>query len=300
MYRYLFSLLALFGLLCPAAAQVNSTQAALDEALQKAQLKIQHSALSHEQGVLPIKITVYAYLQEGAANLDSLVKQCPVVRISSHYLLGSMACVGLSNYGTIYHYVGAGNPPIRSYPKVTRYITSADINGVIVPAEDITLDKQAKLFLVRINPANDQLKQAVENKPAVNLFVPKDPQHLKTAFSQTILNRDECWHLGGRECANVEVVNVCNETGCFRLKRKVVRGDSGDPVFGLSQNTANEEFLLGFNVTDVKIDERQPGSKYHFFSQDTVKFLKDTIAEVSPADWEQIKRKTVNEDYFLK
>ncbi len=303
MKRKIFVFLATLVLCSPLAYAVSAD--AVSQALQQAAdsakpLKIQHSSSAHEKGVLMVKLTVDAAVNSDYADNDPLVKECPVVRISSHYLMGSWACVGLSDRATIRHSGGGGGDPYYSHPTVIRWIENAIINGQVVSKDNIFSSKDNKIFLIRIDPANAKLKEAVENKPAVNLFVAKDPQKLKTAFSKAILNRDECWPFGGRECADVKVATVCTETGCFRLGWKFIDGDSGDPVFGLVPERSTEEFLLGFNATDVDITDRQSGRTYFFLTPAAIQFLQANIEKHSPADWKQIKQKTVNEDYFLK
>lgn len=301
MYRKIFSLLLAFAL-GPglfAATQEQALSKALEQKAQNQQsLKMQHSANAHNKGVIPIKVTVNAYIDSDYVDNDPLVKECQAVRISSHYLLASMACVGLSGYGTIRHYAGAGGGPIKAKYKVSRSIMNVRIDGEVIDGKNIVSSTDEKVFLIRIDPANEKLKKIVQNKPAVNLFVAKNPQILKNLFSNVQINRERLC-TPGRVCADVEISDVCTETGCFKLNWKMIRGDSGDPIFGLNPEKSTEEFLLGFNAADVAIDERQAGRDYYFFSDTLAQFLQKNIEKVSDLDWKQIKRKMVNEDYFL-
>lgn len=301
MYRKLFIIFAALGLMIPSAkaASQKDLDKALEQAVSRQQqvLPMSPSPLAHKKGVLPIKLTVGAYFTEADADNDSLVKECPAVRISSHYLLASMACVGLSDTGTLYRYTGAGGGYNKSEQKVVRWIENVKIGKQIISKDNIAYSKESKLILVRIDPENKELKEAVQSKPAVNLFIPKNPQLLKSTFSNIKLNREELI-CSGRTCANVKISDVCTETGCFRLGWKFIDGDTGDPVFGLNPAKSTEEFLLGFNLTDVKVTDRQAGRDYHFFSANTIKFLQENIQTKSPADWEQIKKKMVDENYF--
>ena len=301
MYRKLSVFLFLVSLLCPAV--FASSQEALTKALEQAAvsqkpLPMQHSANAHNKGVIPIKGTVDAYVNSAYADNSPLVKDCQAVRISSHYLLASMACVGLSERGIIYHYAGAGSAPQKTTPKVTRTIEQVRINGEVVDADHIIASKENKVFLIRIDPNNENLRKTIQNKPAVNLFIAKDPQTMKTIFSSVQVNRERLC-LPSRVCAEVEITDVCTESGCFRLGWKLIRGDSGDPVFGLIPQLSTEEFLLGFNAADVVIDQRKAGRNYYFFPSEMAQFLQENIEKDSAEDWAQIKRKMVNEDYFL-
>lgn len=257
------------------------------------ELQMQHSAGSHEKGVLPVKLTVSARVESAYAKVDPLEKDCPVVRISSHYLLGSMACVGLSEQATIAHSGGGSGDIVYSHPKVTRFIDKAVLNGATISKDHIFTSKENKIFLLRIDPANERLAQVVQNKPAVNLFVPQDPQVLKDLFSSKL--NEECKK--GRTCSDVNIAEVCTQTGCFKLGRKHGKGKTGDPVFGLVPDQSTEEFLLGFNITDVDLTTRKAGKSYQFFSPAAFEFIQQSVGKES-ADWAQIKRKQVSESYF--
>lgn len=297
--KKIFLLLAV--MLCGTSAFAAVSAEDISGALQ--QLKIQHSANAHRQGVIPIQITVGAVVESDYADVDPLVKECPVVRISSHYLMGSWACVGLSEQATIRHYGGAGGGDYYTYPNVHRWIENAIINGQVVSKDQIFSSKENKIFLIRIDPDNAALKKAIQNKPAVNIFAPKDPQVLTNQFSNVQLNRERLC-TSGRTCAEVEIATVCTETGCFRLAWKMIDGDSGDPIFGLLPDRSTEEFLLGFNITDVigkhSADERRSGRNYSFFDRTKLEtFLRSVMEEESASDWKQVQNKLVSEDYFL-
>lgn len=306
MKRKIFVFLATLALCSPLAYAVSAD--AVSQALQQAAdsakpLKIQHSSSAHEKGVLMIKLTVDAAVNSNFADNDPLVKECPVVRISSHYLMGSWACVGLSEQATIRHYGGAGGGDYYTYPNVHRWIENAIINGQVVSKDQIFSSKENKIFLIRIDPDNAALKKAIQNKPAVNIFAPKDPQVLTNQFSNVQLNRERLC-TSGRTCAEVEIATVCTETGCFRLAWKMIDGDSGDPIFGLLPDRSTEEFLLGFNITDVigkhSADERRSGRNYSFFDRAKLEsFLRSVMEEESASDWKQVQNKLVSEDYFL-
>ena len=279
--KKIFLLLAV--MLCGASAFAAVSAEDISGALQ--QLKIQHSANAHRQGVIPIQITVGAVVESDYADVDPLVKECPVVRISSHYLMGSWACVGLSEQATIRHYGGAGGGDYYTYPNVHRWIENAIINGQVVSKDQIFSSKENKIFLIRIDPDNAALKKAIQNKPAVNIFAPKDPQVLTNQFSNVQLNRERLC-TSGRTCAEVEIATVCTETGCFRLAWKMIDGDSGDPIFGL--------------LPDHSADERRSGRNYSFFDRSKLEtFLRSVMEEESASDWKQVQNKLVSEDYFL-
>ena len=299
--KKIFLLLAV--MLCGASAFAAVSAEDISGALQ--QLKIQHSANAHRQGVIPIQITVGAVVESDYADVDPLVKECPVVRISSHYLMGSWACVGLSEQATIRHYGGAGGGDYYTYPNVHRWIENAFINGQVVSKDQIFSSQENKIFLIRIDPADEVLKKAVQNKPAVNIFAPKDPTKLESSFSSILLNRERLL-CNSRTCSDMEIADVCTETGCFKLAWNArIRGDSGDPVFGMNPADSTEEFLLGFNITDVigkySADERRAGRTYSFFDRAKLEsFFAQTVGKDSPSDWQQIQNKMVSEDYFQK
>ena len=156
MNRLFLAFLFVFAFCAPAADA--STAKAFSEALNKAaslqELKMQHSASAHEKGIIPIQVKVASYIDAEQRSLPSLTKKCPVVRISSHYLLGSMACVGLSDYGTEYQYRGGGAEYEQVKHKVSRWVEAAFLDGQTIPQENIFASKKDKIFLVRIDPKN--------------------------------------------------------------------------------------------------------------------------------------------------
>ncbi len=298
-------LLLLCSMLCGAYAFAAVNALDIDNALQQAvqPLKMQHSANAHEQGVIPINILVAAQVDSEYADPKPLMKECPVVRISSHYLMGSMACVGLSETATIQHSLGTAGFE-TTHPEVTRWIQSAEINGQTIGQENIFLSKENKIFLIRIDPANPELRKAVQNKPAVNIFTPLEPQSLQKTFSEVLLNREKLCS-SSRTCSEMEIVSVCAENACLRVAWNAkIRGDSGDPLFGMIGENSTEEFLLGFNITDVITSHssatRQAGRTYSFFDRAQLqKFLQSVMETETPQDWQQVQKKMVSEIYFL-
>ena len=315
MYRQLLTLLFALGLLCPAgyAAQVDAVVAAVQQAVNTQKpLKMQHSSNAHKLGVIPVKLTVQALLDKEDYDVRISEKECPVVRISSHYLMGSLACVGFSSRGTLRHSGGGSGDTFYSHPNVKeRKISAVKINGQTIKDEDIIESPENKIFLVRFDPskgspeANEKIKEMIQNKPAVNIFAPKDPTNLENSFTSILLNRERLL-CSSRTCSEMEIADVCTETGCFKLAWNAqIRGDSGDPVFGVNPENSTEEFLLGFNVTDViakrSAAERLAGRKYTFFDRAKLEsFLREKVESVSPSDWQQMQKKIVSEDYFQK
>ncbi len=282
------SLLLVIFSLVPFLFARNASNASIMQNVEKA-LAMQHSSTAHNKGVIMVKLNVGAQVLEGADRVkdSSLEKDCPMVRISSHYLLGSYACVGLSDMGSFDH----ANASRAVERPVRRYISKATINGVDIFSDRIFESKENKIFLVQIDPRQEDLRNAIENKPTVNLFVPNDPEVLEDFFSSTLLN------CGKNSCEPISIKDVCTEKGCFKVAR-AKHGKSGDPIFGLNPEKSTEEFLLGFNITDVERATRKGGKLYQFLTPEMINFIQEKIETVSPKDWAQIKRKTVNEDYF--
>ncbi len=303
MYKKLLTALCALSALAfsSGAAWAVSAEKAVEQALlNKQQELLMSPSTNARENIIPLKITVGAeFVNSIEDRNDPLVKKCPAVRISSHFLLASMSCVGLSEYGTLYKSGGGSGEASVSKRKVTRWIMDITIGKEVIQRKDIFYNRYDKLILIYINPANGNLAKVIQPKPAVNLFVPKDPQSLKNTFSKQQLSRERIC-LSSRVCADVKVSQVCTEKGCFKLGLKFIDGDTGDPVFGLNPELSTEEFLLGFNLTDVKEDSRQSGRWYQFFTQDSVDFIKNSVEKRSPKDWAQIQKKMVNETYFDK
>ena len=99
-------LFVVFALLSASVAfsadQLEFLESALMNAIQTSQRnattqRLPHSSSSHDKGVIVAKLTVRSEILDrdraDYANLDSLIKICPIVRISENYMLGSYACV---------------------------------------------------------------------------------------------------------------------------------------------------------------------------------------------------------------
>ena len=264
---------------------------------QIAKYEITNSPGARDKGVLMSTLTVEAYLPDWDAalsvNNSTLHKPCPLVRISSHYLQGSYACVGLSEEGSFRH----GDDEHDTKHKVERSISSIVIGDNVIEKANIFENRDLKIFVVKLDPNNQKLRELIQPIPAVNLVVAKNPQTLKLLFSNVILNRDKVCGKG-RACADDLSIGKCfPDEGCFELKGTYIKGKSGDPVFGAKRGKHGYEFLIGFNVTDVYKDQPQKGKNYHFFSKKTLDFLKGIMGKES-LDWKQLDNKKVDEYYF--
>lgn len=273
MKKLLVLLLAFCGCAAVLNAQTPNVSQKLNTALKK-KLAASSSTNAHEKGVIMIKMTVEARFTDVYANNDPIVKECPAVRIAPNTLLASRACIDLSGKGEHIKYMGAGEAPEVTIQNVQRWISSVRVAGVTIQPKDFR--QNDKLLLIAIDGTNAKLKAAVEKLPISDLFVAKNAKRLQDTFPEMILNRDDMV-FNSRECAEVDIVNVCTDTQCFQVCWKVIDGDTGDPVFGRNPDKSNLDFLLGFNATNSKKDKRKSGRWYHFLTQGSLNFLKTSL-----------------------
>lgn len=288
MKRVLAALICLFSV---SAVFAQSGSPVNKLAIQR-KMKPSSSTNAHKKGVLMIKLTVDATFTEVDANNKPVEKECPAVRIAPNTLLASRACMDLSGKGEFRQYAGGGADLEISEQKVIRHIANIKINGVTLQKDKF---RENDFFLaIAVDGNNAKLAEAVQKMPIVDLFVAKNAETLKSVFPEITLNRDDAL-FSGRECASVDIVNVCTDAQCFQVCWKVIDGDTGDPVFGRNPNTDNFEYLLGFNQTNSKLDGRQSGRWYHFLSKSTLAFLQKNL---SANEWNYIKTHTKNETLY--
>lgn len=284
-------LFALALLLCLATPFVSAQQTSVLMKNIGKKLVESSSTNAHEKGVIMINLIVDAVFLDVEAKNDPIEKKCPAVRIAPNTLLASRACIDLSGKGTLIQSGGGSGDLIYSERRVARWVSSIKIEGVTIGEENFRED--GKLLLIAIDGSNEKLQNAIQKMPIVDLFVAQDAESLKTTFPEITLNRNDM--LWGRECAPVDVVNVCTEEQCFKICWKAVRGDTGDPVFGRNPDTNNLEYLLGFNVTNSDKDGRNPGRWYHFLSASSLDFFKKNLLK---QEWDYIKKHVKDETLY--
>ncbi|WP_428053486.1 hypothetical protein [Candidatus Avelusimicrobium stercoris] len=291
MKKLLVLLFAFCGCAAVLNAQTPNVSQKLNTALKK-KLAASSSTNAHKKGVIMIRMTVQARFTDVYANNDPIVKKCPAVRISPNALLASRACIDLSGKGEHIVYMGNGVEPQITTQRVQRWISSIKVAGVTIKPRDFR--QEGKLLLIAIDGTNAKLKKEIEKLPITDLFVAKDAKKLETTFPEMILNRDDMI-FSGRECAEVDIVNVCTGTQCFQVCWKVIDGDTGDPVFGRNPNRSNLDYLLGFNNTNSKKDERKSGRWYHFLTQNSLHFLQKSLPA---SEWNYIRSHVKDETIY--
>lgn len=291
MKKLLVLLLAFCGCAAVLNAQTPKVSQRLNTAL-KHKLAESSSTNAHKKGVIMIKMTVEARFTDVYAKNDPIVKECPAVRISPNALLASRACIDLSGKGEHIVYMGNGADPEITTQNVQRWISSIKVAGVTIQPQDFRQD--GKLLLIAIDGTNAKLKKEIEKLPITDLFVAKNPKKLETTFPEMILNRDDMV-FSGRECADVNIVNVCTDKECFQVCWKVIDGDTGDPVFGRNPDRSNLDFLLGFNNTNSKKSKRKSGRWYHFLTQKSLNFFKQNLPA---SEWNYISAHVKDENIY--
>ncbi len=292
MYNKILSALAALMLLSPMAQAVTGEDVA--KAVQQAAASQLHlSTKAHEKAVVPIRISVEAKFQHQSQDEPNILeKKCAAVRISSGYLLASMACVGLQKTANATDHHGSSYKKQVAYRKI-RYIK---VDGVKVSNRDIRYSEKAKLILIRLDGRNNDLVDKVQSKALANLFVPKNPNKIKNMFSQVFYNRT-CYPIRfGRTCTETCINGVCRTNpDCYLTDDEIIDGDTGDPLFGLNPQQSTMEFLLGFNAAEPDGASRTSGRKYFYFTPESIRFIKENV---SSTDWQEIQRKIVDESFF--
>ena len=278
-------------LLCATTTLLNAQQnSGLMKSISK-KLAESSSTNAHKKGVIMITLVVDAEFTYIDATNKAIEKECPAVRIAPNTLLASRSCIDLSGKGTLIHYTGSHSEPIYTEEEVTRWVSDIKIQKESLGKNSFR--EEGKLLLISIDGSNEKLRNIVQKMPIVDLFVAKNAVSLKNTFPEITLNRDDAFW--GRECASVDVATVCTQEQCFQVCWKVIRGDTGDPVFGRNPKVNNLEYLLGFNETNADKDGRNPGRMYHFLSQSSLDFFKRSLAK---QEWDYIRRHMKDETLY--
>lgn len=281
----------LTAVVCLLAASYAAANPPVNKMAVAQRMRESSSTNAHKQGVIMIKLVVDAAFHGVDANNDPIEKECPAVRIAPNTLLASRACIDLSGKGELIESQGSAGVKITDGLAVSRWITNVKVNGVTLGTDKFR--QNDLLIAIAVDGNNAKLREAVQKMPITDLFVAKNAETLKTVFPKMTLNRDDMtW---GRECASVDIVNVCTEAKCFQVCWKFIDGDTGDPVFGRNPDTDNFEYLLGFNVRNSKKNKRQSGRWYHFLSQSSLDFFKTNLSQ---EDWKYIKAHAKNENIY--
>ncbi len=294
MKKYLLTAL-LAGTLLPVYAIENSDMYKLTEALLNQNKQAQQqtkpaSANSHENGVVSVTLNVESQFDEIYARTNHLQKQCAAVRIADNYLLASLACRGVSKTSLHQHYMGSSDKPeITEKPVAYRKTNSVEVKGHKIT--EIQEDETSKLLLIKLDA---EQKKDIKDMPITNLLVAKDPKNLLNLFDEIFINRERVI-FAGRTCTKTNVSRVCTDTECFEVCGTAIKGDNGDPIFGLSEKKKYQEFLLGFNDAEPIGDNRKSGTQYHFLSKASLSFLQKNLDTDA---WKQVKKKTVDENFF--
>ena len=266
----------------------------LNEELTKMKIVDPTSTDSHEDGVFEVTFRVRSKFDEPYAKEHAFDKTCAAVRISTHYVLASMVCIGYSNTSQKTTYMGAGEPPaVTQTPVAYRIVDYATIEGQKISAKNIFTNYDARVILLRWDDKNAKLKKELSPLPIPNLFIPKNPQSLKTTFDDIVVNRNRFPNVG-RTTADVDIATICTATRCFQVEWKAIDAQTGSPIFGLLDNN-NQEFLLGFNAAEPIGSNRQSGKTYFLLTDKLVPFLRQVMDE---QEFNNVQRKIVDETFF--
>ena len=248
----------------------------------------------HEQSVVPVTFKVRELLDTPNAKSQTVEKSCTAVRIAEQYLLASMACMGLEK--TVWRWVDEPEgPAIRELNVVSREVVSVVVEPAhfMIPQESIYTDRDSRVILIRWEKHNTPMVEQIGSLPIANLFIPQHPQELKNIFPQPLVNHRYYFGREGRMVHAAKISEVNLPEGVFVVNWKWVDAQTGDPVFGVTQD--QQEFLIGFNVTEPDIQAPRSGNRFAFFSAGTVKFLRRSMDRLSFA---QISTQITDESHF--
>ena len=267
------------------------------QALKKAVLSAAENVnlqTAHEQSVVPVTFKVRELLDTPNAKSQTVEKSCTAVRIAEQYLLASMACMGLEK--TVWRWVDEPEgPAIRELNVVSREVMSVVVEPAhfTIPQESIYTNRDARVILIRWEKHNTPMVEQVGPLPIANLFIPQHPQELKNIFPQPLVNHRHYFGQEGRMVHAAIMSEVNLPEGVFVVNWKWVDAQTGDPVFGVTQD--QQEFLIGFNVTEPDSQGPRSGNRFAFFSAGTVEFLRRSMDRFSFA---QIRPQIKDESYF--
>lgn len=285
----------LLGVLAVRAADLAALEMAVHEQGQAAAAAAQTdnkgqltypSSFSKEEGVLPFTVKTKWVKEikdidmsgETAYYEKTDSASCAAVKIYDNWLLASAECV-------------------RSPKGLDRVFK---LDGQKIPFEHISgLDDYSSTVVLIFVPHDEKsaLTKTLSKMPKANLLVLSKNATQKdiSALESLYVNRSRLSGIG-RTAAQVEPDVKCDLQSCtLTTKYKFIRGDTGDPLFGVSDS---QEFLLGFNKGGYGLTGNS-SRKYQLLNQADVKLLKNAVTRMSDAaSWNAINKKIVDENYF--
>ena len=267
------------------------------QTLKKAVLSAAQNAnlqTAYEQSVVPVTFRVRELLDVPNAKPQTVEKSCTAVRVAQQYLLASMACVGLEK--TVWRFVDEPEgPAVRELNVISREVISAVVEPAhfSIPQEAIYTNRDARVVLIRWENHNKPLVETVGTLPVADLFVAQHPQELKNIFPQPLVNHRSYFGQEGRMVHAAQMAEVNLQEGAFVVNWKWMDAQTGDPVFGVTQD--QQAFLIGFNVTEPDSQGPRSGNRFAFFSAGTIEFLRRSMDRQSFA---QISKQIKDESYL--
>lgn len=287
-------------LFCLAAAVV-AAQAQPAEALERKvakkvnQADMQTRSLNaHDKAVFDVTLRVRTRFEGQAQEEDTeLNKPCSAVKIDSNWLIASLTCRGISGEAEATDHNG------NSYLKDVKYrkIDYIKVEGVKVMPYNFFMDEKSKVILIRVNDSQLIAELGEKGNVVANLLVAKRPGAVVHAVKQAYINREN-FCLPGRCSAEIDVNFYCTGSRCYKVGWKFIDGDSGDPLFFLSEKYGKAEFLAGLNVAETNGASPQSGRFYKVFDENTLRFIQAIVKQHDPNAWARIQNHVVNEQTF--
>ena len=246
---------------------------------------------AHNKASFDMQMKVRFHFKDQKQGKENTVKKdCAAAKIDNNWLIASLRCRGTDPNESDILLDGS----VVGKPVAYRKIEWLKVEGIQVNANSYFVDETAKLILIQTNTQTNLVdKLAKKGNVVANLLIAKNPAVVLKAIKDAYINRER-FRLPGRCSDCVGINEYCSKTKCYKLEWELIDGDSGDPLFFLSNNHGKSEFLAGFNDAENPL----PGRDYRVFDQNTLAFIKRIIGAKDPDAFYRIQRHIVDETTF--
>ena len=278
-------------------------QQAVSQALELQVANAQTSAKKpHDAAVFDMELRVHSKFEKQLQGDNERIydKPCSAVLIDQHWLLASLSCRGVGEYASAYdHYGNVAMTKKVAYRKIEKasirahYMNSRDD----IWARDIFTDEGSQLILLYLDPTNTSLMDEINDNGTViaSMLIPDNPSSVTNdAIDNAYINRER-WCEAGRCSDAVDVAEYCTNNGCYKIGLELVDGDAGDPLFVVSKQNSDNEYLIAFNNAEIIGSDTQSGKTYKALNKSSLNFIKKIVSQKDKAAWNRIAQRTKQE-----
>ena len=240
-----------------------------------------------KEAVFSIKLQIRTHFTNTSPQTDYLsYTSCSAVKIDNHWLLASLACRDTTPVTTLHDIHGN----LISQTVQEHRISGIKVGSAAIDKEDIFIDENSQLILIRANEANTSLlDELADSESVADLLITNDPRTILDTLKQTYLNRQR-QIVGGRRVVEVAIQQYDIGTKCYWVKRSIFDGKAGDPLFVSLEGFPGVKFLAGLNSAPISWGEIQTGQEYRALDSQAYAFIRNTVSTHDAAAWQRIAK----------